>query len=870
MEFPSLIPSRRSFAPSEFNVKPHKLMSGGLQRMLYQTSAYRAKLRLIYAHITPAQTALFLSHYDQMGGTHDSFKLPSAWAQQVWGGWNNKTSDRETLAIKGRWRYAAPPRFQQPKIGVSSIEVTLLQVPGGEEPAQETVAYDDPKAWCDAPSNPWDPGTGPGDGPGGNPGGNGPGSFPGGPGTGTPTPTPIPSPTPGPTPEPTPIGPIGPTPEPEPGPGPPLFPEPDPGPFPDLPTESTDGWRVYIESCVVSWRDRQCIDTDGDGLSEPHPDKTWGPERSSYMNPDGVVEFGCRTAIPVTFTVRPDVINDELEDTGPLCKKGNIGGEWDMFWADGYRQPLRWTRGIASMNDNQVEITKVTYRGQTIEGYNGQWLYGLDWPPFVTRYENCTTGETYDRVGGPPLPGLRSRGIFRSRRTGRRFMEPVAAKALSTSAQVDTFPEYNPSRRQLKYGEWNTKEFAGDPSRQAVTLPLPSTAVKRDIMLQLVYANRADQVGRDFMAHYLQAYGSWQDFPLPAERTKRGPFAGWKVPDGWRYLSEGKWFYAGPPSVQSVHPGTSTTTLTLVCTEPNVIGASEIIPPQLPQDCPKCPDEPLPPPIDPPPPYGPGWNPLAPTPAPTPIPSPTPGPTPSPTPIGPIGPTPTPEPGPGTPLPDTKCYDFMGNEAPCGTVQIITAPEPEPGGGGCDPIIYPHYLWGVTVWYHQEATNPGYSCESGEKVAVGNDGYYQKGVFVYADVIAPAIRIVANYGRKYDICGPDRPEIDSPTLLKLEVWDCATGQWNPQPAGQANGSNRVLFDKSYRDPPESGNVLLTDDGRNSVAIRSYYRDGPSVSYVPFEWEITRMDLTTWRCVIDPCAGTGFPPPVGPPPMSGTF
>ena len=143
----------------------------------------------------------------------------------------------------------------------------------------------------------------------------------------------------------------------------------------------------------------------------------------------------------------------------------------------------------------------------------------------------------------------------------------VENKLYSFSTPDYSFPAHTPSRRVMKYGDWNTKRFGGGNTGQSLALPLPSKAMKRDVLLDLVYANTTDSVARTFLNHYLSCAGEWADFALPAEKLKTGPMAGWADTDSERFLSKGRWAYAGAPQITSVHPGTSTVTLQLISLE---------------------------------------------------------------------------------------------------------------------------------------------------------------------------------------------------------------------------------------------------------------------------------------------------------------
>ena len=140
----------------------------------------------------------------------------------------------------------------------------------------------------------------------------------------------------------------------------------------------------------------------------------------------------------------------------------------------------------------------------------------------------------------------------------------ITPEPRATPTNPVTYPAYSPSLRRIKYGDWNVKRGKPGRSNQSVTLALPTTAIKNDVILELTYENRKDDVARDLMNHYFACAGEWDNFKLPKDSIKKGVMAGWKVRDADSYITKGRWSYARPPQVESTHVGRSTTKITLV------------------------------------------------------------------------------------------------------------------------------------------------------------------------------------------------------------------------------------------------------------------------------------------------------------------
>ena len=120
-----------------------------------------------------------------------------------------------------------------------------------------------------------------------------------------------------------------------------------------------------------------------------------------------------------------------------------------------------------------------------------------------------------------------------------------------------SFPAHHPSNRNITFGDWNSKRFNGGLSRQAVTIALPRTAVDSDAKLSLTFANRADAVAEEILAHYDSYTSTLNTFNLSAEILED-----WDAPlqVNWR---TSLWIYDAAPQVTTTHIGTSTTNVRL-------------------------------------------------------------------------------------------------------------------------------------------------------------------------------------------------------------------------------------------------------------------------------------------------------------------
>ena len=123
MAYPLLKPASREFDPGAYPVKTFKAQSGAEVRMLYGNKRVNQALSLAYNNITDSQAEEFITHFDEVQGSYQTFKLPA----EVQAGWSaaSTTLDAVTGAA---WRYDGPPSITSIKPGISSVQIKLVGV----------------------------------------------------------------------------------------------------------------------------------------------------------------------------------------------------------------------------------------------------------------------------------------------------------------------------------------------------------------------------------------------------------------------------------------------------------------------------------------------------------------------------------------------------------------------------------------------------------------------------------------------------------------------------------------------------------------------------------------------------------------------
>jgi len=123
MAFPTLQPTGRNFNPGDFPIKSFRSQSGAETRILYGSQRTNMSLELNYDNITDTNANLFLTHFNEVQGTFQTFSAPSA----VRSGWSG-TSTALDVTGANAWRYAEAPQITAIRPGVSSVRVKLIGV----------------------------------------------------------------------------------------------------------------------------------------------------------------------------------------------------------------------------------------------------------------------------------------------------------------------------------------------------------------------------------------------------------------------------------------------------------------------------------------------------------------------------------------------------------------------------------------------------------------------------------------------------------------------------------------------------------------------------------------------------------------------
>jgi len=120
------------------------------------------------------------------------------------------------------------------------------------------------------------------------------------------------------------------------------------------------------------------------------------------------------------------------------------------------------------------------------------------------------------------------------------------------------FPSTAPSTRSVNYGDYPVKSVQMMDGFETRIL---YGSKRVGVELQLAYNNIADAIAEQFLSDYDTQRGTFGTFPLPSSTTD-GMEQGLanQIPG----VSDTQWRYAGPPTVNSVYPGVSSVTVTLL------------------------------------------------------------------------------------------------------------------------------------------------------------------------------------------------------------------------------------------------------------------------------------------------------------------
>ena len=124
VNFPSLVPSSRSYSPGVFPERQFQSQNGAVVRVRYGNQRYSSSLSLTFANITDVNAALILQNYvDVM----DDDNYAAFTASNVAAGASTGLVPwiRETNSLL-KWKYASPPSVQSVKPGLSTVSCEFI------------------------------------------------------------------------------------------------------------------------------------------------------------------------------------------------------------------------------------------------------------------------------------------------------------------------------------------------------------------------------------------------------------------------------------------------------------------------------------------------------------------------------------------------------------------------------------------------------------------------------------------------------------------------------------------------------------------------------------------------------------------------
>lgn len=124
-----------------------------------------------------------------------------------------------------------------------------------------------------------------------------------------------------------------------------------------------------------------------------------------------------------------------------------------------------------------------------------------------------------------------------------------------------TYPALRPTSRTFDPGNWSTRTYNAQNGAEVRIL---YGSQRYNLKLALTYSNLSDSEAEQFLQHYNEMLGTYKVFTFePAARVAL--FAGWQGTLGALDPPLGvDWRYAEAPRIDSVRPGVSTVTVSLV------------------------------------------------------------------------------------------------------------------------------------------------------------------------------------------------------------------------------------------------------------------------------------------------------------------
>lgn len=122
-DFPSIVPTTRSFSPGGYPQRTYRSLNGVAVKRTFGNTPYGASLELTFENISDSAAGQIINHYRNQTATNSRFNLSSS---------STAGMADFTLIVAGlnvldnlRWEYAEPPQVESVHPGRSSVRVSL-------------------------------------------------------------------------------------------------------------------------------------------------------------------------------------------------------------------------------------------------------------------------------------------------------------------------------------------------------------------------------------------------------------------------------------------------------------------------------------------------------------------------------------------------------------------------------------------------------------------------------------------------------------------------------------------------------------------------------------------------------------------------
>jgi hypothetical protein len=121
-DFPSIVPTARSFQLGQFPVKTYRALSGAVLRRSFGNKAFGHTLDLQFDNVPEVTVNLIIDHYTTQAGGTLGFALPAS----VLAGYSDILKGKVATPSGIEWLYAEPPAISSVLKDRSSVTVRLV------------------------------------------------------------------------------------------------------------------------------------------------------------------------------------------------------------------------------------------------------------------------------------------------------------------------------------------------------------------------------------------------------------------------------------------------------------------------------------------------------------------------------------------------------------------------------------------------------------------------------------------------------------------------------------------------------------------------------------------------------------------------